>query len=251
MSTVSLTAQTSLIGQALKDAITAETTRVFNTGIFAVGQARGSWSGNTFSMSGLQMNGTIVVSESGRQSTVSVTVNLTGVISQSHYADVESALRDSLSRLGGTAAPYSAPSTSTASTTGQPATQEPARPRLQVDWGMTTGIIDTLGTSISNMFNGLARGTAQEVAQQYGADQSTTVQALTPSTKGQIQGQSVDPKLVAGYQQGGQPTPAPNGGGDPAPGGVPPFVMPTWGWAMIGIGGAAMVGFVIYLASRK
>jgi hypothetical protein len=239
-----------MTGQALRDNISREANSMFSQSPYSMFHPSGSWQGNQFVVTGNGISGGITIAESGGGADVSVNLELSGSAAIGASA-ARTRFQEIFARLGGTTgtADPSAPSTSS---TGQPTTQtqEPARPRLQVDWGIATTVISTLGTSIAGVFDSMARGTAQEVAQQYGVDQSTVNQSIVtnPSvTKGQYAGTKVTPSYqpMAPQPVEEQGAPAPVVNGDTG------FVMPTWGWAAIGIGGAAMIGFVLYLASRK
>lgn len=253
MPDITMTRQTSLRGTALQNAVNAMVAAMGRRQPFNMAPIQPRWESGTrltFTASAMgqqQANGSIDIRD-GSPSTVTAQVNLLTSLSRGYRSQVEQAMVEESERnmpiVGATTTAQ--PSTTTRTT--QTAQETTTRTRGDFDWNM-------FGNVLSNVFGGAASGLdAYNQAMGYTAAQhAQNIAAETAQSAGVQVGPGfvLGPGKVVGPEA---PPPGPTvvtGGQQLAPVMTTPARTPTWGWVVLGLGAAGLVGFTVWVVTRK
>jgi len=246
MPDITMTRQTNLRGTALQNAVNTMMAAVGRRRPFSMTQIASRWeSGSrlTFVSTALgqtQATGAIDIRD-GSPSTVVASVDLLTATSRNARGDVERAMVEESDRalqpVAGSATASTQTSTQTSSQTQRPATTSADR---WAQWGLASNILGDIfggaaaGLDAYNQQMGYA--TAQEAVQV--ATQEAQNAGIPIPNKTAQQLAPPPPASVVRSQQSGPTV-------------VTPTPFPTWGWVILGLGGAGLITFVVWTAVTK
>jgi len=246
MSDITMTRQTNLRGTALQNAVGAMVTAMSRRSPFNTTQIVQRWeSGSrlTFVATGFgqtQATGAINITE-GSPSTVVASVDLLTATSRNARGDVESAMVEESDRalqpIGAAAQTSTQTPAQTSSQTQRPAVSSADR---WAQWGLASNILGDIfggaaaGLDAYNQQMGYA--TAQEAVQVAAQEAQNAGIPIPHKTAQQLA--PPPPASVVRPQQSGPTV-------------VTPTPFPTWGWVILGLGGAGLITFVVWTAVTK
>ena len=239
MPDITMTRQTSLRGVPLQNAVNAMVQAMGRRSPFNMVPIQTNWPSATrltFSSPG-HVSGAIDIVD-GSPSTLTAQVTFLSALARNYRGQVESAMVEESQRampIVGASAPT------------QTQTQAPAQTQAPSTGGSSSGSSWTQWTTASNILGDIFGGSAailDQYNQQMGysaaqeAVQVATAEVAASASKGQ------SGKIVSA-------APAPSIVGSQQPVVPVSFVMPTWGWVALGLGGVGMLALIIYTGVTK
>ena len=239
MSDITMTRQTNLRGTALQNAVNTMVSNMGRRSPFNIVPLQTRWESPTrmvLSGSALgqqQVSGAIDIRD-GSPSTVTAQINLLTSTSRGYASQVETAMVEESDRA-------LQPVATSAQTSTQTSTQTSAQRTAGASWDQWSRTSNILG----DIFGGAAAG-LDAFNQQMGyaaAQEAVQVAAQEAQNAGVSSGKATPapaprPSIVTTPQQAPAPV-------------VTAASFPTWGWVLLGLGGAGLVAFIIYTGVTK
>lgn len=243
MPDITMTRQTNLRGTALQNAVNTMVSNMGRRSPFNIVPLQTRWESATrmvLSGSALgqqQVSGAIDIRD-GSPSTVTAQINLLTSTSRGYASQVETAMVEESDRA---LQPVASSSSTSAQTAAQTSTQTSAQRTSGASWDQWNLTSNILG----DIFGGAAAG-LDAFNQQMGyaaAQEAVQVASQEAQNAGVSSGKATPapaprPSIVTTPQQAPAPV-------------VTAASFPTWGWVLLGLGGAGLVAFIIYTGVTK